>query len=372
MTGPLRTVVTLRAGALPRSVHERASQAWVARRLASILGWEFGGEYQPGRHLHRPAYFVPDETLTATQAARLGIDGEAGLFGGVVPHAFVASKVITHPLPAAGSAAPEGWRHRLAAELSGAVLSGFSVFDPDEIQAAGERLLDEGHRVRLKEPQARGGNGQHLVADRADLRAVVAGLDPALVRRDGIVLEQHLEDATTCSVGEIRVGGWRLAYLGTQRQSLDRAGQEVYAGSSLRVVQGGFDALEAVASGPLEREALRSARRYDAAVAAAYPGFFASRRNYDVVAGHDARGHWRCGVLEQSWRLGGASPAEVVALAALGRDATTAALDVACHESHDPGHAAPPGAEVHFHDAAAAEGPLLKYACVEDVRGPAA
>ena len=44
--------------------------------------------------------------------------------------------------------------------------------------------------------------------------------------------------------------------------------------------------------------------------------FFASRRNYDVVAGLDARGQRRCGVLEQSWRVGGASPAELVALAA--------------------------------------------------------
>ncbi len=75
-------------------------------------------------------YFVPDETLAAGEAARLGIHDEDDLFGGVVPEAFVASKVITHPLPARDSAAPRGWNHDLAADLATAVLPGFSVFDP--------------------------------------------------------------------------------------------------------------------------------------------------------------------------------------------------------------------------------------------------
>ena len=86
-----RAVVTVCAGGQPRSDHERASQAWVARRLAELAGWEYAGEYDPA---HPPAlrpYFVPDDTLTAAQAARLGIAGEDDLFGGVVPHAFIAS-----------------------------------------------------------------------------------------------------------------------------------------------------------------------------------------------------------------------------------------------------------------------------------------
>jgi hypothetical protein len=368
MTRAPRIVFTRCADGQPRSAHERASQAWVAQRLAGLLGWEFGGEYDPR---HRPAttpYFVPDETLSIGQATRLGIHGEDDLFGGVVPHAFVASKVITHPLPAADSAAPHGWQHGLAPDLAAAVLAGFSVFDPDEIETAGERLLEQGHRVRLKEPQARGGNGQHLFADAVELRSVLARLDRESVRRHGVVLEQHVERAVTCSVGEVRIGGTRMAYLGTQRQHPGRSGNDTYAGTSLRAVRGGLEALHAVAAG-LEREALDCARRYDAAVAAAYPGFFASRRNYDVVAGHDAHGHRCCGVLEQSWRLGGASPAEVIALAALRQHGTPAALEASCHESYDPAQVAPAGAEVHFHDPSATHGPLLKYAQVDGSDG---
>lgn len=358
-----RTVYTLYASAR-RGAHERASQEWVARRIAALLGWDFGGEHGPRRATGRRAYFVPDETLTTAQAAALGIESEDDLFGGVVPHAFVASKVITHPLPTADSAAPEGWVHALAPRLAGSVLAGFSVFDPGAIEAAGLRLLAAGGTVRIKEAQARGGNGQHLVDDATALRAVAARLDPEGVRRHGVVLEQHLERALTCSVGEIRIGGRCLGYLGNQHQVSDRGGQQVYGGSSLRVVEGGLDALEALpgAATGSEAEALRHARRYDAAVGTAYPGFFASRRNYDVVAGEDAQGRRRCGVLEQSWRMGGASPAEILALAAFLGARPPPALEVSCHESHDPGHIAPPQAEVHFHDPGASRGPVIKYA----------
>ena len=44
---------------------------------------------------------------------------------------------------------------------------------------------------------------------------------------------------------------------------------------------------------------------------AAFPGLFASRCNYDVVTGADGVGKHHSGVLEQSWRAGGASGAEI-------------------------------------------------------------
>lgn len=366
---PPRSVFTAEACACPRDAHERASQAWAARRLATLLGWEFAGAHDPRSPSPQPgrAYFVPDETLTTAQADALGIACEDDLFGGVVPHAFVASKVVTHALPGPGSAAPEGWAHALGAHLAGAVLPGFSVFDPDEVEAAGLRLLALGGQVRLKPAQARGGGGQQLVADPQALREAAAALDPDSIRRYGLVLEQHLDQADTVSVGEIRVAGLRLAYLGRQRQIRDRQGEEVYGGSSLRVVRGGLEALQDHARDATERTALRQVLAYDAAVQAAYPGFYASRRNYDVVAGLDPAGRWRCGVLEQSWRLGGASPAELAALEVFLAGDDGQPLDVSCHESHDPEQAPPPGAQVHFHDPAAVRGPVLKYALVDPV-----
>src|SRR5690606_24138728 len=104
-SSPPRTVLVLRTGSQPREDHERTTQEWVARRLAEALGWRYGGAFDPQR---RPppggCYLVPDETLTCAQARHLGIRDEDDLFGGVVPHPFVASKVITHPLPGADAA----------------------------------------------------------------------------------------------------------------------------------------------------------------------------------------------------------------------------------------------------------------------------
>jgi hypothetical protein len=61
------------------------------------------------------------------------------------------------------------------------------------------------------------------------------------------------------------------------------------------------------------RLAIQQAQVFDRADEA-YPGFYASRRNYDIAQGLDSDGKPRSGVLEQSWRMGGASSAEMAAL----------------------------------------------------------
>src|SRR5690606_34264100 len=68
-----RSVVTVCVGGRPRSDHEQASQAWVARRLAALAGWEYAGAFDPSNPPPLRPYFVPDETLTVEQAAGLGI-----------------------------------------------------------------------------------------------------------------------------------------------------------------------------------------------------------------------------------------------------------------------------------------------------------
>src|SRR5687768_13438705 len=80
------------------SEHERITQAEFARRLAALKDYDVGGLYEPRKQYSGPVYFVPSNTLTSQQAAPLGIRGRDDLFGGVVPHAFVATKVISHPL----------------------------------------------------------------------------------------------------------------------------------------------------------------------------------------------------------------------------------------------------------------------------------
>src|SRR5204863_5731657 len=108
---------------------------------------------------------------------------------------------------------------------------------------------------------------------------------------------------------QVEVAGLRASYCGTQRSVANNKGDAVYGGCDLRLVRGGFDRLESLIIDDAEGEAVAHARRFDAATRKAFPGLYHSRSNYDVLRGKTAAGGERCGVLEQSWRMGGASPA---------------------------------------------------------------
>ena len=89
---------------------------------------------------------------------------------------------------------------------------------------------------------------------------------------------------------------------------------------------------------------------------------FASRCNYDVAEGCDASGRQYIGVLEQSWRIGGASGAEVAALQALKDDPTLQTVCASTTEVHGPGVAVPEGAILYFSGVDDHLGPITKYA----------
>src|SRR5262249_57418451 len=97
-------------------------------------------------------------------------------------------------------------------------------------------------------------------------------------------------------------------------------------------VRGGWKALDGLALPDGLRLAVAQARRYDEATSA-YPGFAASRRNYDIAEGIDAAGRPRSGVLEASWRVGGATGAEIIALTAFKQDPSLHVIDVS-HIAH--------------------------------------
>ncbi len=83
------------------------------------------------------------------------------------------------------------------------------------------------------------------------------------------------------------------------------------------------------------RQAIEYARIFDTAAAIFFPGCFASRRNYDIAQGRDGNGRERFGVLEQSWRVGGASSAEIAALEAFRADPGLPAVRAASFEIHE-------------------------------------
>ncbi|AVQ08587.1 TPA: DUF3182 family protein [Xanthomonas vasicola pv. zeae] len=342
---------------VPEHGHERATHAWVCSEIARLLGVRDAGVAGDGV-IDAGTFHVPDDTLTTAQARGFGIHGADDLLGGIVPHAFLATKVIGHPLINDSAARTEGWNQALAASLIPATLPGFTVFSRQDAIHAFEALSGDGG-VRLKLPTGVGGNDQWRVADVMQLTQVLDCLPDTYLATHGAVLERNILQPLTHSVGELCVAGIQVAYYGTQCSVPNLDGTDVYGGSALRVFRGSLEALMATALPPLEQRVVEQACRYDRFITAAYPELQISRRNYDVVSGEDA-GHVQvCGVLEQSWRIGGATPAELAAVAAFQQDPALQWVTASTHEIYqgEP----PADAQVYYRATQSGPGPRYKY-----------
>lgn len=313
--------------------HEVQGNLALARWLAEVQKLEFGGRYEPELHQRGPLYLVPTRTLVGRETAvRLGVNSDEDLLGGFVEHAFIAGKAIVHPLPR-GGVAPEGWNPLFAEKVRDVVLNGVSVFSLADAHRAGARLLAEGP-VRAKLAEACGGLGQYVAHDLDELDGWLGGLEERQLAQ-GLVLEANLDGVVTHSVGQLRVNGFLLSYHGQQHQTRNARGELVYAGSDLLVARGGYAELLTLDLAREVRQAIEYARIFDTAAAIFFPGCFASRRNYDIAQGRDGNGRERFGVLEQSWRVGGASSAEIAALEAFRADPGLPAVRAASFEIHE-------------------------------------
>jgi len=362
----VRVVVYGRADCDDPASHQGSTLKGIARRVAALAGFRYAGCYDAVAHdtASGRLYFVPADTLTGLDSARqLGIGSLDDLLGGVVPYDFVGTKAISHELVSPDASAPEGWSHAFGARVRPHVLPGYTAFSVADARRAGQGMLCAG-KVRVKHPSGAGGLGQTVVADAAGLNAALDALDPGQIAKEGLVLERNLEDVTTFSVGQVEVGGMRASYCGTQGLTRNHAGELVYGGSTLRVVRGPLEALRAH---PIEahlREAVEAAIAYHAAAVDCFAGTMVSRCNYDVAMGTD-NGQRRLGVLEQSWRVGGATGAELAALAAFQADPQCVRATASTREIYGTDVPVPPGADVYFQGEDRNVGPLTKYAILE-------
>ncbi|MBA1204586.1 DUF3182 family protein [Pseudomonas capeferrum] len=310
--------------------HEHASHLKIADCLATLLGIARIEPERPPTASDR-FYYLPTQTLVGPDHYQcMGIVDESDLFGGLVSEPYMATKAISHPL-LPGASAPKGWTDVFAAQAASAVLRGYTVFSKAEARKAADLLLRSGP-VRVKPVLACAGRGQVVIQNSNALPPLLHDMDERQLGLWGLVLEENLSNVETFSVGQVRVAGITCSYYGTQRLTRDHQGEEVYGGSDLMVVRGDYQTLLRL---PLEdqlRLAIDQATAYERAAEEHFPGFVASRRNYDIARGVDHTGASRSGVLEQSWRLGGASSAEVLALLAFADDPKLQRVHASSHE----------------------------------------
>jgi hypothetical protein len=351
-------------GAAREPGHDTTTKMNIARGLAELLGVELAAD-RDARSVLAPTLVVPSDTLTSlAEARRLGIVEPAQLFGGVVPHGWVATKVISHELPHPGAAAPPGWCSAFGERVRDVVLPGWTAFSRADAMLAGTALL-AGGSVRVKLPSGVGGAGQQVVRDLAALQACIDGIGAEALAAEGVVLERNLSQVVTHSVGQVQVGPHVASYVGSQRLVCNHHGHEVYGGSDLRVVRGDFDLLAAQPFPAAQRQAITQALVFHRAAADCFAGMLATRSNYDVAEGVDDAGTRCMGVLEQSWRIGGASGAELLALQAFKDDPALQAVVASTHEVYGEMPALPAGSFVSFDGMDdAGTGRLIKYAVV--------
>ena len=356
-----RRVVNYPTGRPRIRAHERATFVEAGKRLAALQGIEFAGDYDAARDDKAQPYYVPDDTLLSEVAVRLKIHDESDLFGGVVPFDFVATKAITHPRLDQSAVVPHGWSDRFSERVGDVVLRGLSVFSEDDAYRGGIRLLEAGP-IRIKPSRASAAAGQVVVRDAEALRSALKAIDGSELQHYGLVLEENLQEITTHSVGSVTAAGLMISYFGIQHLTPNNEGAMVYGGSKLLVVRGNFQTLLEQSIEQNAQLSIKQAVAYDTAAKDVFPDLLVSRCNYDVGQGWNARGLWCSGVLEQSWRLGGATGAEIAAMEAFQTDPSLNVVCTLCIEKYGQMNDLAQNAVVYFRGIDDKVGPLTKYA----------
>jgi len=264
----------------------------VARRIASHLGIEF--DHRPADGVDRHAFFVPSKTLPKKAAHALGITTVHDFYGGAVEDLLHVSKSALHSRIRKDSNQPLAYSEKFAAQVADVVLPGFTFFGVDE-------GFDESD-----------GAGQDLVTSIGHLRSLLGSLDPYFVSQNGMVLEVNLEDARTTSAGIFYLGGELYSQLARQKD-IKMNGRTLYGGAVMRICRGGFDSLSRCSRGDNHSGLVIE----QAGIIHERMGLFdplVSRASYDVLQGITSQGEFLSGVTDITYRLGGSSPAEVLAL----------------------------------------------------------
>jgi hypothetical protein len=339
--------------------HEEVALGHVASIIAQLKKYDLAYGDRDAMHARGNVFFVPDDTLICDEAIQLGIRSENDIFGAVVPYPFVMTKAITHGLVDRDAERPHGWSTAFPERVRDAVLPGFTAFNRSDGVLAARKLLTLGP-LRLKPPLSCGGGGQILATQERQVEEFLDQCPREELAAYGLVLETNLHQVETLSVGRISIDEMVMTYFGVQRTTANNKGDAVYGGSDLTCARGDWNTLERLPMANKFRTAIAKARCYDAA-AAEFPGFLATRRNYDVGHGLGTAREQETAVFEASWRVGGASSAELAALTALAEDPSLHVVAASSIKKFGRHQKAARGATIYYQDDDPRDGPLIRY-----------
>lgn len=343
---------------------------------------------------NRKHTILPHETVVGQkEREKFKIESNTDVIGGWVSHGFLATKAIMHPAIDAQAQVPEGWNESNTQEFASAVkdhtLPGYSAFNWNDIVYGWVLLKNQypNEDIRIKKNAEAGGLGQKVIHSYEELVAFAASINEEELSNSGVVLEVNLVDADpriiTGSVGSLEINGIKLSYLGSQRIDPNPGeGKESYLGSDLIVTRGTMADLVNLPDDFISedheyndklRKMATSAHHFDAATTDILNGnVIASRRNYDVLWGKgekDQSGEAKeyYGVVDQSWRVGGATGAELIAACIFQSEQNAVAVKASTYHVFED-EPIPEGAVVFVENYDGDDGPKNIYTVLHEIR----
>ena len=313
-----KEVVTYTPSGIPEpyNAYIRERNANVGKHLAEIQGTVFSGEYTDTPKASTDKFYVPAKTLPISIAENLGIVTSEDLYGGVVEHAIFATKSVLHPTLYSNSPAPGIYPRNFASVLTerNLVLPGYTTFDSSQQEAFQifNLLREQGFVVRLKEPDQSDGDGQAVISDTQYLRNLLDRYPGEVIFQKGLILETNVQNGKTVSIGQTSITGKDYTHIAFQKD-IRQNGRTIYGGATMMIFKGNLENLiQNYAFDPDVTIALKQSYQIHQAYGELDPKL--SRASYDVLQGFDSKGNFLSGVTDQTFRLGGSSPAEVLAI----------------------------------------------------------
>lgn len=202
------------------------------------------------------------------------------------------------------------YSYTVADALRDATLPGYTAFTYQDVETAIELLLRQGYLARIKDADQSDADGQYIVEHPGQFKSLHTQFPITKVAQSGVVVEANIDSPTTLSIGTVYIAGRYYSYYGTQ-QNVIHDGRKVYGGTTLTLFNGDLEMLTRyVGNNPQLKKAVEQAQTVHSLYSHYDP--LISRGNYDVVVGDNLSG-----VTDQSLRVGGATPAELVAIEAL-------------------------------------------------------